>query len=82
MKPVYADLLNNILQQYYFAAENSGNANAWDLGMALAAVKFVANYAGDIDVEIKIAEMINDCKKGIVPQPAYSDISSAKARFF
>jgi len=81
MKRAYADLINNILQHYYYDAENYSKANTWELGMALAALRYTANYAGDSDEELVIAAMIEDCKKGVIPKPAYVDGSNAKVNF-
>jgi len=69
MKQAYAVLINDILQQYHFDAEQSGTNDTLSLGMAFIALQFAAKYSGDIEAESKIGQMIADCRKGIIPRP-------------
>lgn len=69
MNKACADMISDILQRYHFDAENDGAKDTLSLGMAFIALQFAAKYSGDTDAENKIAQMITDCRKGIIPRP-------------
>jgi|LIDZ01.1.fsa_nt_gi hypothetical protein len=69
MKKPYIELINGILQQYYFEAENTGKNDTLSLGLAFIALQFTAKYSGDIETENKLSAMIADCRRGIIPEP-------------
>lgn len=69
MKKPYIELINNILQQYYFDAENTGKNDTLSLGLAFIALQFTAKYSGDTEAENKLGAMIADCRRGVIPQP-------------
>jgi len=67
MNESYIDLVNSILQQYYFEAENTGKKDTLSLGLAFIALQFTAKYSGDTEAENKLSAMIADCRRGIIP---------------
>ncbi|WP_277972422.1 hypothetical protein [Pantoea agglomerans] len=69
MNKAYTVLINEILQQYHFDAENNGKKDTLSLGMAFIALQFAAKYSGDSEAECKIGQMITDCRNGIIPRP-------------
>jgi len=69
MKKPYIELINNILQQYYFDAENTGKNDTLSLGLAFISLQFTAKYSGDTEAENKLSAMISECRRGVIPKP-------------
>lgn len=87
MKQAYSVLINDLLRQYHFKAENmraasavadvvrqnSQNDYAFRLSVGLKGLLSIAEAAGDAESATALAAIVSKCNAGDIPQPLCAD---------